>query len=137
MVGESGCGKYTLGRVILQLYPPSGGDCLYYGRSITDMCPAYLKKEIKRLLKLQGDAKKYNRQALAAGDLSPEIAARARKLNHRCLREGSKTVGSLILSENLAEIQGLFAKAHGATRHAHRFFTAAARLDAKIEKWER
>ena len=34
LVGESGCGKTTVGRTILHLYKPSGGEVLYKGRKI-------------------------------------------------------------------------------------------------------
>ncbi len=37
IVGESGCGKSTLARVILGLLPPSEGDVLVDGRSLTAM----------------------------------------------------------------------------------------------------
>lgn len=33
LVGESGCGKSTVGRTILQLYKPTGGQVLFKGRS--------------------------------------------------------------------------------------------------------
>jgi peptide/nickel transport system ATP-binding protein len=132
VVGESGCGKSTLGRVMLQLYPSSGGDCLYYGRSLTELCPSYLKRQIKGLLRLQREAKRYNGRA--QGGPSKEGYERACKLNHRCLREGSKTVGSLILCKNLPQIQGIFLKVYRATRNAHRLLAAAARLEAKEEK---
>jgi peptide/nickel transport system ATP-binding protein len=136
VVGESGCGKSTLGRVMLQLYPPSGGDCLYYGRSLVELCPAYLKKEIGRLLLLQKKAKYYNNRITAAQSSPPAVYERARKLNHRYLREGSKTVGSLILCENLPQIQDIFLKAHKVTRKAHRLFASALRLEATAEKRE-
>ncbi|MCU7549046.1 ABC transporter ATP-binding protein [Chitinophagaceae bacterium LB-8] len=35
LVGESGCGKTTLGRALLRLIEPSGGDILFQGSSIT------------------------------------------------------------------------------------------------------
>ena len=34
LVGESGCGKTTVGRTILHLYKPTGGEVLYKGRNI-------------------------------------------------------------------------------------------------------
>ena len=34
IVGESGCGKTTLGRTILRLEEPTGGDILFDGESI-------------------------------------------------------------------------------------------------------
>ena len=35
LVGESGCGKTTVGRVLVRLYEPSGGEILYNGDDIT------------------------------------------------------------------------------------------------------
>ena len=34
LVGESGCGKTTLGRTILRLYEPTGGKIIYDGQAI-------------------------------------------------------------------------------------------------------
>ena len=36
LVGESGCGKTTLGRTILRLYEPTGGKIIYDGQAIYD-----------------------------------------------------------------------------------------------------
>src|SRR5919108_6627593 len=35
LVGESGCGKSTAGRAILQLYTPTAGKVIFKGRDIT------------------------------------------------------------------------------------------------------
>lgn len=40
IVGESGCGKTTLANLILGLLPPSGGDILLQGRSISQLTSA-------------------------------------------------------------------------------------------------
>ena len=45
LVGESGCGKTTVGRTILRLYEPDSGTAWFNGRDIFDMN----KKEIKNL----------------------------------------------------------------------------------------
>jgi len=45
LVGESGCGKTTLARVLMHLYKPTCGDILFDGKSIH----SYTKKEIKAL----------------------------------------------------------------------------------------
>ncbi len=37
LVGESGCGKSTVGRAILRLYKPTGGRVLFDGRDITNL----------------------------------------------------------------------------------------------------
>src|SRR5262245_58092829 len=35
LVGESGCGKSTTGRAILQLYKPTGGEVVFRGKDLT------------------------------------------------------------------------------------------------------
>jgi oligopeptide transport system ATP-binding protein len=40
LVGESGCGKTTVGRTILKLYKAAGGRIVYDGRDLTDMSDA-------------------------------------------------------------------------------------------------
>ncbi|MDY7109342.1 MAG: ATP-binding cassette domain-containing protein [Planctomycetota bacterium] len=45
LVGESGCGKTTVGRTILRLVPASGGSVLYRGRSVFDCS----MRELRRL----------------------------------------------------------------------------------------
>ncbi len=41
VVGESGCGKSTFGRVLLKLYEPSGGSIMYYGKTLDEVSPYY------------------------------------------------------------------------------------------------
>ncbi len=47
LVGESGCGKTTLGRTILRLIEPTGGEVIYDGRNIREYSP----KEMRMLRK--------------------------------------------------------------------------------------
>ncbi|TVR39413.1 MAG: ABC transporter ATP-binding protein [Cryomorphaceae bacterium] len=49
LVGESGCGKTTLGRTILKLTEPTGGQILYRGRDITSFSAAEMRPLRKNL----------------------------------------------------------------------------------------
>lgn len=49
LVGESGCGKTTLGRSILQLIKPSAGKIILEGKDLTEVKPATLRNMRKDL----------------------------------------------------------------------------------------
>ncbi len=147
VVGESGCGKSTLGRVILQLYPQTSGASIYYGRTLDEMSPKYLAKEVSKLPEYQKKATEYYQKSLEldkkAEALRTELDAHSalgtdkevkkdaklsKKLSSlefhskelkkdasRQLREGSRTIGSLILCKDLPAIQELYDKAQKET----------------------
>lgn len=47
LVGESGCGKTTVGRSLLQLYKPTGGDVIFKGEKVTDKNIKSLRKDMQ------------------------------------------------------------------------------------------
>jgi oligopeptide/dipeptide ABC transporter ATP-binding protein len=49
LVGESGCGKTTLGRLILRLLEPTGGDVRFEGRSLLAVRPGELRALRRRM----------------------------------------------------------------------------------------
>lgn len=49
LVGESGCGKSTFGRTLLQLYKQTGGRSVYYGRTVEDFDLNYVEEIFKNL----------------------------------------------------------------------------------------
>lgn len=74
IVGESGCGKSTFGRTIIQLQRQTGGSTLYYGDTIENFMPSYVKKVYRNLPKISGD---YDR---ALNEIN-EIEKRLEELN--------------------------------------------------------
>lgn len=75
IVGESGCGKSTFGRTIIQLHEQTGGATLYYGRDILDFKPHYLKagmhhleKQRDNLLKIKAKRRKNLDKFLGVSD---------------------------------------------------------------------
>ncbi|MGH9174756.1 MAG: ABC transporter ATP-binding protein [Vicinamibacterales bacterium] len=51
MVGESGCGKSTTGRAILQLYKPTAGEVIFNGRDLTRVDGGEMRK-MRRYLQM-------------------------------------------------------------------------------------
>ena len=49
LVGESGCGKSTFGRTLLQIYEQTEGTTLYYGKTLDDFAPEYMGKMIEKI----------------------------------------------------------------------------------------
>jgi oligopeptide transport system ATP-binding protein len=49
LVGESGCGKSTTGRAILQLYRPSAGHVYFEGQDLTKMSGEHLRQQRRQM----------------------------------------------------------------------------------------
>lgn len=165
VVGESGCGKSTLGRTILQLETPTSGAAIYYGKSIQELNPAYIQKEINHLKEYQKKAGEYYQKSLGldekaaqleekASQLAPDQSSRdarsyddlnrqiarlqfasreLRKDASRQLREGSRTVGSLILCRDIDAIASLFTKAEQEVSSAHAALEEYSQLKSEYD----
>ena len=66
LVGESGCGKSTFGRTLLELYKQTDGRTMYYGRTLDEMAPKYVRDTIKNFPKLRERLKKLEAKREAA-----------------------------------------------------------------------
>ncbi|WP_334330780.1 ATP-binding cassette domain-containing protein [Candidatus Phytoplasma prunorum] len=93
IVGESGSGKSTLGKVILQLSKLNKGNIFYYGLTLDDFTPYYVKKIIYQLPKINLNLQDFSQQELYVKDTK----------NHQFL----KLLGILCLSSELLEIKKL------------------------------
>ena len=88
LVGESGCGKSTLGRTVLQLYDQTAGSTIYYGRTIADFAPSYVKKTLKNVTKMIAAYKK--------------LQAKAKSCEEECEKAGAEATFFQIQRKNLA-----------------------------------
>ncbi|CAL1520388.1 ABC transporter ATP-binding protein [Chitinophaga sp. MM2321] len=73
LVGESGCGKTTLGRSLLRLIEPTGGSIVYKGRELRSLSPGEMKGLRKDMQLIFQDpyASLNPRQAVGAAILEP------------------------------------------------------------------
>ncbi|MBQ9301463.1 MAG: ATP-binding cassette domain-containing protein [Clostridia bacterium] len=66
LVGESGCGKSTFGRTLIQLNKQTSGKALYYGQTLEEIAPRYVSKTLSGYRKLLADYHKFERKVQAA-----------------------------------------------------------------------
>jgi len=84
IVGESGCGKSTFGRTIIQLQKQTGGSSLYYGDTLSNFLPKYVRKTYKKILKV---SKNYDEDATTMNNLKMEIKNCSNKTQKELLME--------------------------------------------------
>jgi len=97
LVGESGCGKTTTGRVILQLERPTAGDILFEGKNLCKMSGEKLRKMRKKMQMIFQDPYASLNPRLMIGDIIGEPlfvhnVAKGKKLKKR-VRELLEIVG--------------------------------------------
>ncbi|MDO5100111.1 MAG: ATP-binding cassette domain-containing protein [Eubacteriales bacterium] len=113
LVGESGCGKSTFGRTLIQIYEQTEGTTLYYGETMAAMAPAYVKKVIKKIPQLvsayQVAAKERDEMVAAhakmeAGldkdSLAEKIMFKNREIENKYLNM-ARIAGGLLCSDDL------------------------------------
>lgn len=122
LVGESGCGKSTFGRTLLQLYKQTDGRTIYYGRTRWEVNPKYVyklingfashKSKIKELeAELEKDKATYD--SLSDGKEKGEALNKLRdtEKKHRLLYQDlAQIAGALIYHNNESEVKSLLLK---------------------------
>lgn len=72
LVGESGCGKSTTGRAILQLYEPTAGAVLFEGKDLTTMSKSELHAQRRNLQMIFQDPYASLNPRMTVGDIIGE-----------------------------------------------------------------
>ncbi len=110
LVGESGCGKSTTGRAILQLYRPTEGQVVFEGRDLTRLSGPDLRKMRRSVQMIFQDPYASLNPRMTVGDIIAE-PIRVHKL-----REGAA------VRERVQELLGLVGLNPGfANRYPHEF----------------
>lgn len=110
LVGESGCGKTTVGRAILRLIEPTGGQVIFDGKDITNMPAKELKQYRKQMQIIFQDPYSSLNPRITVGGMLSEI------LKFHEIAEGEAAEKKV---EDLLEKVGL-RKIH-ARRYPHEF----------------
>ncbi|MDZ7842428.1 MAG: dipeptide ABC transporter ATP-binding protein [Gammaproteobacteria bacterium] len=85
LVGESGCGKSTVGKTILKLHEPSGGSIHLDGRDITALSPRAMRPVRRRLQTIFQDPYSSLNPRMAAGEIVAEPLVIHNKVGRRDL----------------------------------------------------
>ena len=127
LVGESGCGKSTFGRTLLQLYKQTAGRTIFYGRTVEELAPKYVEeifrklpqkvKESKELIKA---AKELRAKYEAMPDGDEKKAMTAKVMDHETKAENlllniTSLVGGLYIADELEEISQVYVAKYRAT----------------------
>lgn len=154
LVGESGCGKSTFGRILLQLYHQTDGKTLYYGRSLDDLAPAYVKDTIMNLQRLKdrlGELEKRHAESVATyerlkDDASQEprsvftalnTSLEAEKLCRNAYLDIVQIIGGFIIVEDLKRFTPALLDVYNYSNEHHRLDEEILDLNLDIAELER
>ena len=79
LVGESGCGKTTVGKMLVDLYTPTAGEILYEGTDLTKLKPAERRRYSRQIQLIFQDPYSSLNPRMTVGDIVSE-PIRANKL---------------------------------------------------------
>lgn len=140
IVGESGCGKSTFGRTIIQLHRQTGGSTLYYGDTIANFMPSYVEQIYRDLPKISGN---YLEDLDVIEDLETQLARTEDQKNENINEElrlkkiafdekyGNilRLVGGLVIYDDLSVVSKALSKQYQASSTL-----AEDRRDLEFEK---
>ncbi len=106
LVGESGCGKSTFGRTVLELYKQTDGLTMYYGRTLDEIAPKYVRQTIKNLPKLKVKLKQLQVKQKAAEEAFASASSEELHEKNEALRQAKHNAEAAFT--NIASIFGGF-----------------------------
>ncbi len=130
LVGESGCGKSTFGRVLLQLYHQTEGKTMYYGRTLDSLAPEYVEKTLKNLNNLRNELKEREKKRdhiVAEYEKLSEAEQRSKKAEkdkavkdaHDLFLDITQLVGGFLAAKDLDPVSEAFLKEHRIAAEIH------------------
>lgn len=145
LVGESGSGKSTFGRTLIQIYEQTEGTTLYYGSSIAEVDPKYVRKDLKNLKNLYAH---YNEEviqyqkmeeerdrAIEGTDDAYHAAEDALMHKRRHIQNNYYNIlrmcGGLLTDDNLDEVKDLML-----ARHEAQVKVAKAKKEIELIDWK-
>lgn len=127
LVGESGCGKSTLGRSILQVYKQTDGRTMYYGRTLSEIAPSYVKKTISslekrkhKMLELQKKRDDFQKQYDAMSEKeqyahNTELRRLQKEANDAVL-DIANLIGGLLVAKDLGPVKEVYLEEYQLSR---------------------
>ena len=134
LVGESGCGKSTFGRTVLELYPQTDGRTMYYGRTVDEIAPKYIEETIRHLPKLREKAKKLQARADEAQKAFDEAKPEEQAAKNETLRQAKRDADAALW--NIANVFGGFITLDD-TKPAQDANEAIQKLSVKLRNLDR
>lgn len=130
VVGESGCGKTTLGRTILKLYEATGGDAIYYGKSVYDFLPKYYINTIRFLVITHYKIKALNKKI----ESNSKNKDKYKQELEYIYNQTSKVIGAYVLCDKPLELsKSLLKKIHN-DKKLKAYTSKLSKLNSKIIK---
>jgi oligopeptide transport system ATP-binding protein len=111
LVGESGCGKSTAGRAILQLYKPTSGEVIFNGRDLTKLSGNEMRRTRRDVQMIFQDPYASLNPRMTVGDIIGE------PIRVHNLRNGTKAVRERV--QELLQLVGL--NPYFVNRYPHEF----------------
>ena len=145
LVGESGCGKSTFGRTLLQIYEQTEGTTLYYGKTLEELAPEYMgkmigkipskfpnyHKELEELNKIYEDLEK------SETDEDREKKKKKAMFKRRAIEEEYlnmiRIAGGLLASDDLGKVANLLNGEYQVLKERAKVYTAIEEFEQKSQ----